>query len=616
MYQIKELKPKTLEELRLPRVIMIGDEKCGKSSTLERIAGIDCLPRHSDICTRQPIVLKLFFDHSFEADKPSFKLNIPAIAARAATATTAATLMVPEEKVSDGLNATTVKTKITARMDLIKSMNIGLIFDSEIVIEIRSNGVPTIELVDLPGLRTTMPRGEPETLPQLTQDCVKKYMDDPLTGAVVCVVDVAVGALTNSKSVLMVQQSPERLKKNTIGIFTKADKSLDYDWNQDETAESSLFRLETYMSGVETYFRDFQYGFVATVNRQTGLKAEFSKSLAQQAEWENAFFYDHLVKRVDRTGKPDERGPRCGTFFHQEVAPNGATTIVMTDKGKQCLGLSALLFQMDTVICRHISSNWLPGKLNEYKVKETEIRKELQSLGTSPDELKGGLATLITRLDGIFSDKDFQDVMLPTIEQNINAIITPPAAADGNPPPLIKDIWTKILVQDLAEKGLQVASPPATNTLSKVEQDVLRLLSERVSKCFDDDKAGDIQLRRFSAMRTKLLQSLEKTFRAQRENFSLNSLNFVGIFFATKGVLYNATVLRDGLKELVVQYLFIPAIYSDGGNKKSFPFIQDAYPDIPKGAMPPEDCAGRRTELKRQLDNLDRARRKLEELRG
>ena len=137
-----------------------------------------------------------------------------------------------------------------------------------------------------------------------------------------------------------------------------------------------------------------------------------------------------------------------------------------------------------------------------------------------------------------------------------------------------------------------------------------------MSKCFDDDKAGDIQLRRFSAMRTKLLQSLEKTFRAQRENFSLNSLNFVGIFFATKGVLYNATVLRDGLKELVVQYLFIPAIYSEGGNKKSFPFIQDAYPDIPKGAMPPEDCAGRRTELKRQLDNLDRARRKLEELRG
>ena len=557
---------------------MIGDEKSGKSSTLERIAGIDCLPRHADICTRQPVLLKLFFDHSFEASNPSFKLSIPSIAARPATATSAATPMVPEEKISDGLNASIVKNKITARMDKIKSMGIGLIFDSEIVVEIRSNGVPTIELVDLPGLRTSMPLGEPQNLPQLTQDCVKKYMDDPLTGAVVCVVDVAVGALTNSKSVLMVQESPERLKQNTIGVFTKADSSVDFDWIQYEKADSSLFKLEGYMSGVEEYFKDFRYGFVATVNRQTGLRTEFTRSLAQQAEWENSFFYDHLVQRVDRTGKPDDRGPRVSSFFQEERAPNGRKSIVMTDRGKQSLGLSALLFQMDTVICRHISSNWLPGKLTEYNMKEAEIRKELKSLGTSPDELK--LATIISSvlrgLDGIFSDADFETVMLPAIEQQLKVLITPPVAngnpldlieqfkfrfnpsvANGNPPALIKDIWTKIRVQELAEKGLykEEVAKTAEKPLSKVEQDVLGLLCARVGKCFDDDNAGEIQLRRFSAMRAKLLQSLEKIFRTQSENFWHQAVKFVRIFFNAKGVRYNPAGLLDGLKELVVQYL-------------------------------------------------------------
>ena len=565
------------------------------------------------------MLLKLFFDHSFEASNPSFKLSIPSIAARPATATSAATPMVPEEKISDGLNASIVKKKITARMDKIKSMGIGLIFDSEIVVEIRSNGVPTIELVDLPGLRTSMPLGEPQNLPQLTQDCVKKYMDDPLTGAVVCVVDVAVGALTNSKSVLMVQESPERLKQNTIGVFTKADSSVDFDWVQYEKADSSLFKLEGYMSGVEEYFKDFRYGFVATVNRQTGLRAEFTRSLAQQAEWENSFFYDHLVQRVDRTGKPDDRGPRVSSFFQEERAPNGRKSIVMTDRGKQSLGLSALLFQMDTVICRHISSNWLPGKLAEYNMKEAEIRKELKSLGTSPDELK--LATIISSvlrgLDGIFSDADFETVMLPAIEQQLKVLITPPVA-DGNPPALIKDIWTKIRVQELAEKGLykEEVAKTAEKPLSKVEQDVFGLLSARVGKCFDDDNAGDIQLRRFSAMRAKLLQSLEKIFRTQSENFWHQAIKFVRIFFNAKGVRYNPTGLLDGLKELVVQYLFIPVVYSDGGNKRTYPFIHDAYPELITGQMPPEDCAGRRIELKRQLDNLDKARQKLEELRG
>ena len=50
------------EEMVLPRIIVIGNESSGKSSTLERIAGQPVLPCDTGICTRAPVVLELKYD--------------------------------------------------------------------------------------------------------------------------------------------------------------------------------------------------------------------------------------------------------------------------------------------------------------------------------------------------------------------------------------------------------------------------------------------------------------------------------------------------------------------------------------------------------------------------
>ena len=50
------------EEMTLPRIIVIGNESSGKSSTLERIAGQAVLPCAAGICTRAPVVLELKYD--------------------------------------------------------------------------------------------------------------------------------------------------------------------------------------------------------------------------------------------------------------------------------------------------------------------------------------------------------------------------------------------------------------------------------------------------------------------------------------------------------------------------------------------------------------------------
>uniref|UniRef100_A0A0G4GP20 Dynamin N-terminal domain-containing protein n=1 Tax=Chromera velia CCMP2878 TaxID=1169474 RepID=A0A0G4GP20_9ALVE len=50
--------------LRLPRIVIIGDENTGKSSTLERIAMRRCFPRSSSLCTRMALRLRMV--HSWD----------------------------------------------------------------------------------------------------------------------------------------------------------------------------------------------------------------------------------------------------------------------------------------------------------------------------------------------------------------------------------------------------------------------------------------------------------------------------------------------------------------------------------------------------------------------
>ncbi len=46
------------DEIRIPTVVVIGDQSHGKSSLLEQISGVD-LPKGKGMCTRLPLELQL-----------------------------------------------------------------------------------------------------------------------------------------------------------------------------------------------------------------------------------------------------------------------------------------------------------------------------------------------------------------------------------------------------------------------------------------------------------------------------------------------------------------------------------------------------------------------------
>ena len=111
----------TTVDIDLPRIVVIGDESAGKSSTLERIAMADVLPRNTGICTRQPIVLKLRHDPDVDHRSPKLKLTIPGEG------------NTPKE-VFHGLTCAGVREKIRQHM-LNIARNSGMVIAKEIVVE-------------------------------------------------------------------------------------------------------------------------------------------------------------------------------------------------------------------------------------------------------------------------------------------------------------------------------------------------------------------------------------------------------------------------------------------------------------------------------------------------
>jgi hypothetical protein len=126
-------------------------------------------------------------------------------------------------------------------MQFVDQSEVGIESEREVVIEMHSNGVPSIDMVDLPGsssidvLRVVLsccisglvqlkPMRGPD-LPTLTQNLVHKYISDSRTGAVICVINAFLPEVQNAPIFRILAGLPDELKSNCIGVFAKTDTS-------------------------------------------------------------------------------------------------------------------------------------------------------------------------------------------------------------------------------------------------------------------------------------------------------------------------------------------------------------------------------------------------------
>ena len=163
----------TLNGWQTPRVVVFGDESSGKSSLLERLAMIPILPRGEDICTRLPIELKL--RHVKKEDA-----KLPVLIVR-----DSATGKVEVHRTVDLENG---QVDVRTEMEkIVQREHQGLTSISTtrtIEIHIQSPTVPSIDLVDLPGLRLSAGAEDDEDTPEKIRALVKQQIQQHADSAI------------------------------------------------------------------------------------------------------------------------------------------------------------------------------------------------------------------------------------------------------------------------------------------------------------------------------------------------------------------------------------------------------------------------------------------------
>ena len=134
-----------------PAIVVLGNEKSGKSSLLERLAMIPIFPKNKKICTRMAIHVRLRRGPA----KPPLVEVYDKVAG-----TVLRDMVIPMEKGNEYVNDAMEKILMSENDGMIR----GICSKKMLILHVSSPSAPNLDLVDLPGLVSTFVRDEPENM--------------------------------------------------------------------------------------------------------------------------------------------------------------------------------------------------------------------------------------------------------------------------------------------------------------------------------------------------------------------------------------------------------------------------------------------------------------------
>jgi len=250
---IREELENTLGGWQPPVVVVFGQESCGKSTILERIAMVPLFPKGDNICTRLPILVSL--RHSSSHHNP---------------------VLHTMERNRHGADRTTASVTISSEhephtivqrcmLDVIRRENrreAGISQQSYLKLELSGPHLPNLDLLDLPGLVVNPASTEPSTMHDDTHALVDTTIQETEGRAVFLAVREISEKARTSQAIKVLERHPA-IAGSTLGVFTKCD----------EVRRKKI----TAMMNEHTILR---HGHVATMNappgegEQTGLQAQ------------------------------------------------------------------------------------------------------------------------------------------------------------------------------------------------------------------------------------------------------------------------------------------------------------------------------------------------------
>lgn len=241
----------TIDNLNVPKILVIGSESSGKSSLLENIVKCQLFPKNSNFCTKIPTHLIL---------KPVF--NITDIKYR----------LVYNEKeiITNKKNIFNEISKIMNKIDDIK--------DEELTIEINEINMINFEFYDLPGIRAY-----PQELQEKTTKLTEKYlkMDNIIP---ICVIPATTPRITSYVPLALIKNNNKEI--NTILCLTMCDRL------QEDNIEDLL--INRLINNTDEFTLDDYAGICGIINRTHKNTIKLEDNDNYEKEWLQKNIFDLL----------------------------------------------------------------------------------------------------------------------------------------------------------------------------------------------------------------------------------------------------------------------------------------------------------------------------------
>lgn len=254
-------------ELKLPQLIVCGNQSTGKSSVLEAISGVK-FPASDQICTRFATELIL-------RKASTFSLSVAIAPAKHRSEAEKATL----EKVCNSTKDTSLEqfpSFIRAAIDHMNELShASKFFEDKLVVEVHGPSMPPLTLVDLPGVIgfSNEAKSEGDMAIATATKIVENYMAQT-NSIILAVVDLS-NNFENQKILQMLKDHDEAGER-TLGILTKPDLVPEGSGSEADAIRCAM-----------NEFLPFKLGWHTLVNRN--FKSRNASSSERDAN-EEAFF--------------------------------------------------------------------------------------------------------------------------------------------------------------------------------------------------------------------------------------------------------------------------------------------------------------------------------------
>ncbi len=410
---LRDLLAKCLDGWEPPQLVVVGNENCGKSSVLERLCMMPIFPRDEELCTRIPIHVRL---RRGIAKAPQLEVT------STEGSSVKMPISVPAECAHDDVRRTMESIVREQNADLT-----GVASDRKILLHVQSPNVPTLDLVDLPGVVAAAVDGEPSNMPEQTKDLVQQHIRTHKDRSVfLACVDAPTAPNSSIALQVLVQQ---QVLDQAIGVITRCDYAV-----APQQKEKIRKRL-TLAAGSDAV--KLKHGYVATMNAPVvGGELSNLQRLQQQADQELDFFEDYLPSETDTT-----------------------TTI-------------ALLSRVEAMFLDHVKKSWIPTTLVKLDEERKHLTEQNAQLGLpaahgdgNEDEINdlrvAAKQAVLTLFENAIPDveRQFSTIYVEPLRNEIMAsvgsnMVLPPHGVDVH----LKTVADKVFAEVVDEKKLEAVN--------------------------------------------------------------------------------------------------------------------------------------------------------------